>query len=420
MQSKLSLATRRWFPSVVFALVVVVVGYFAMALAQAHNDVGFESTSLKDLTAAHARDPENANIMFELAHQLQKDGQKEPAYQLTRKLVEKEPKNLVYWQALARCASDAGHAVDALGAYQKGCEIDPKWAVGYLKQGEILAAAGLTTQAMAEYDQGAKLDPKAEVNLEPWAHCLMLKGRYQEAWDLLRAGTRKIMLSDNCYRYMTEAALRTRTHIDETDLILDHRISATPLYPLGKFRALKIELVLADKPDAETLGAMETVALQATSEKYLHPECFAILGKIRRLRGNLSGAEAALLTGAKIKDEDISGCLEELITVYQKMGKPDKAKQIQDRLWKVTGESAELAARRQDVQHNPHDTAALLALAKSLEEAGKYGEAAETYNAVLQIDPQNPTATAQREPIRQKALLALERVGVELAKPVAP
>jgi cytochrome c-type biogenesis protein CcmH/NrfG len=192
------------------------------------------------------------------------------------------------------------------------------------------------------------------------------------------------------------------------DTLIDQRITYTPSYPTGKFRVLQMEIALTDKPDAKTLKAMETIALDSTHETYPLPECYAMLGKIRRVRGDLAGAESALTTGMKLTTGDTTGCLVELVEVYRRMGRPAQEKQVRVLLRKAGGETPELAALRRAAQQKPQDTAALLALAKGLEEAGKTGEAADAYQAILAISPQDPTALAQKEPLRRKALEHLD------------
>ncbi|MCW3099429.1 MAG: Cytochrome c biosis factor [Chthonomonadaceae bacterium] len=420
MQSKLTSRFVRFLPLLAgIALVGGFLYYLIGSVSQAQHENSFSNASAKDLAAAQAHTPDNPGVMYELAHRLERDGKNEDARALMQKLVQKEPQNLTYWKGLARCAAESGHALDALDAYKKGYELSPQWAVGHLKRGEILASAGLTTEALQEYDLGAKIDPGAETNVEPWARSLLAKGRDQEAWDRIVAGTKKIMLSDGCYELLTDAGIRLgRTA--EADTILENRISFTASYPAGKFHMCELRVALADKPDAATLKAMEVVAFNATHETYPLPECYAMLGKIRMLRGDLTGAESALKTGITLKTGDTSVCLEELAEVYHRTGRAEQEKQIRSRIRKETGETPELAALRQAAHLAPHDTATLSALAKALEAAGKFGEAADTYENILTISPQDPTASAKRDPLRRKALEQLDKAGRKIATETPP
>jgi len=387
--------------------------YLMAALSQAQHENKIPNASAKVLAEIQAQKPEDLGVMYELAYRLERDGKNDDARIIMEKLVQKEPRNLTYWQGLARCAGESGHALDALDAYKKGYELDPQWAVGHFKRAEILAAAHLTTEAMQEYDQGKKLDPKADANIEPWARTLAAKGRDQDAWDLLTAGTSKIMLSDGCYELFTDLGIRLK-RADQVYSIMEHRIGFTPSYPAEKFRVNQIRALLGDQPDAATLREAEPVALKIAESSERNPDYYALLGKIRGLRGNWAGAESALKAGLKWNG-DHRRCLEELIEVYRRTGRPEQEKETWGLLRKATGETPELAALRRTAKSAPQDTAALLALAKALETAGKFGEAADTYENVLAIHPQDPTALAGRDTARRKALEQLDAAGIKTA-----
>jgi tetratricopeptide (TPR) repeat protein len=403
------------------ALIGGLVYSLVVSVSQAQKENSFSNASLKDLTAAEAKNPDNPGLLYELAHRLERDGKNDDARQLMQKLVQKQPQNLTYWQGYARCAAESGHAIDALDAYKKAYELSPGWATGHFKRAEILASAGLMTEAVQEYDQGAKLDPGGVgVNVLPWARSLAAKGRDQDAWDRLTAAMKKSMLADECYELLTDLAIRLK-RTAEFDKLIESRISFTPSYPVGKFHVFEMQVALMDNPDADTLRAMEVVALESTHELYPLPECYAMLGKLRRLRGDLKGAESALKTGVTLtKTGDINGCLQELAEVYHRTGRTEQEQDIRSRLQKATGETPELAALRQRVKGAPRDAAALPALAKGLEEAGKFGEAADTYEDLLAINPQDPTASAKWDPLRRKALEQLDAAGKKTAAEAPP
>ena len=420
MQSTLSSRYRRL---ALWLVGVAVVGGLCLslivALSRAHRENSLAKASTKDLTAAYSKSPDDPSTTYQLAYQLERDGHSEDARVLMEKLVRKQPENVTYWQGLARCASESGHAIDALDAYRKSCELRPAWAEGHLKRGEILASAGLTTEALREYDQGAKIDPNAETNVEPWARCLIAKGRDQEAWDRIRAAMKKIMVSDGCYRLLTDLAIRLgRTA--EFDKLIDDRISYTPAYPVGKYRILQLQVALLDHPNAATLNDMEVIALDATHDTSPIPESYAMLGKIRMLRGNLAGAESAFKTGRKLTTGDAAGCLKGLVELYRQTGRTAQEKEVRDQLRKMTGETPELDALRRQALSAPQNTKALLALAKGLSDAGKSGEAASAYEDALAIDPQDAAALAQRDLLRRKALEQLDATSRKTAADTTP
>ncbi len=381
--------------------------YLIVVLSQAQHENRFSNASLKDLRAVHAKHPDDDGIAYELAHSLERDNQNDEARLTMQKLVQRQPQNLTYWQGLARCASDSGHAMEALEAYKQSEKLDPTWAAGHFKRAEILVSAGLMREALPEYDLGAKLDPASVTNTEPWIRCLMAAGRNAEAWDRLIAMTKKTMVSDPCYELLTDLAIRLNRP-DPANKLLEDRIRSVPLYPTGKYRICELRLMLSEHLDTEMLRDAEQVALNVAQGTEPSADYFAMLGRIRVLRGSLSDAASALISGLKL-DRDNRACLETLADVYKRMGKSAQEQQVWNHIRKVTGETPELAQLRRGAQQSPQDTAALLALAKGLEDAGKFGEAADTYEGVLTLRPQDPTAAAQREAMRRKALELLDQ-----------
>jgi tetratricopeptide (TPR) repeat protein len=381
--------------------------YMFAVFSQAQHENSFAHATLKDLQEAQAKSPNDEAIQFELAHRLERDNQIEDALKIMRQLARRRPDNLTYWQGLARCASDNGHAQEALDAYKKCYELSPTWATGHLKRAEILATAGLKTEALQEYDKGVTLETADQVNVDPWVECLIAKGRDQEAWDRLALTAKRTMLSDKSYRTLTDLGIRLN-RTQEADSYLEGRIQSTPNYPTEQYRICQLSLILSSKPTPAILRDSEQIALDITRRKEALAPSFAMLAHIRLLRGNIPGAEQALADGLKL-DPKSTECLELLAEAYRKAGKFVLAQQTTERLLKLKGETPEIAALRQSVLTNSQDDGARLLLAAALERAGKYGDAAEVYEEVLQRRPQEPTALAQRDVMRRKALEKLDQ-----------
>lgn len=414
MQSKLSSKMRPLFWGAGAILGLSALLMLGKGLSQAQYEDGISKLTLKDLTAAHAQTPEDNGITFEMAHRLQQTNQNEQAFQLMQTLVRKDPHKLTYWQGMARCAADAGHAVEALEAYRKASAMKPDWADGHFKIAEILNAAGLKEETLKEYQQGAALDPASTANTEPWAECLMATGHDQEAWDRLSGMSKKTMLSDHAYEMLAELGIRLKRTSEAYD-ILEGRIKRTSLYPSGPFRLGQLRMLLAQHPGSEELNGMEQVAQSMIDEAknvvdfnaVQTARYYALLGRIRLANAHLPTAQKALEEGLKL-DPKCQECMEVLVDVHHRSGNKTQEAIARDRLLKLKGETQALADLRQAVQAAPKDTALRLKLAEGLGKAEKFAEATDICDAVLAADPQEATARALRDPMRQKALEQLD------------
>ncbi len=387
------------------AVVLMVVGvliYAFVGISQARHEQFISGASAKDLQSELAKQSNDPTLTYSLAYRLERDGRSDEARGQMEKLVQSDPHNVTYLQGLARCASESGNAPEAVETYRKIIELRPNDAASYFSLAEVYASAGLVTEAVKEYDQGAKRDTGISTNRDTWARSLMAKGRDADAWNVLTTSVKANPLQDTAFELLTDAGIKLK-RFSELNSLLEDRIKQTPYYPVARFRACLVRIILSQQDDAATLREVESIVVDMTQEGVGQPAIFAQLAHIRVLRNNLAGAESALKRGMKLKADSLE-CLTELAEVYHREGRTAQEAEVRSRLVKLTGETPELHTLREAVLKQPEDNAARLRLAEGLEKAGKYGEATEAYEEVLQRNPQEPTAAARIAPARQTAL----------------
>ena len=113
--------------------------------------------------------------LMALAAEHQKEGRREEAERIYRRVLRENPKNVDALRLLALIASDAGHADDAEAMLRKAVELAPDFLLALLDLGRLCKEQDRFADALACFDRMIELEPS-----QPQAH-------YQRAATLARA-----------------------------------------------------------------------------------------------------------------------------------------------------------------------------------------------------------------------------------------
>jgi Flp pilus assembly protein TadD len=403
---------------IVAAIVVsVIVGFVLSGRPVAGR---MANAPLSELETLYARRPTDNDVAYYYAHALAQKDYTDRAYQVMAEAVARDPRSTRLMTRLAQYAARRGHAVESVNLYRRINALDSSNANAHAELGHIFTEARLLTDALHEYDQAVKLDPKVEFDPALYARCLVHAGRDEEAWQQLVPFFGAIPRQDEPYEDLTKAGIKLGKFVD-TQLLLTRRIFMDSEYPLCRFQYCEAQVTLAKPRTATTLKEAEGWAFasthdkRATKEQYPYRgEYFALYGRVLEEEGRNADARAAILDGLKL-DSTNKECLSEMVRVCERTRDP-KVASWRRAYEKSTGENSQTESLRHTLAVNPHDSAAALALATTLERRGRLGEAEDLCFQVLSFAPQEKSATTILERCRAAALRRLE---VEAKKTLA-
>jgi len=404
------LAWRRRMRLIAGGAAVVVVGTAVVALNATARRRWMASAPLPLLQQEAARNPGDLDLSFHVAYKLVQEGRAGEAYPTLQRLVKARPGSSTFWYGAARAASQQGLAEEAVRGFRQAIALDGSPAA-HAALAQIYADAGLVTDAAAEYEQAVRRDPRVPVNRESWARCLAAQGRLQEAWRIAEAAAEASPMLDGAYLVLGEIGPRLGRSLD-AEFLLRRRINMTMAYPVAELRRALVELLLKRPHTPELLAEAEDLMGWAVTD--VDAENFALVARVRMLRGNLQGARQALRTGLEANPEHPE-CHRLMAEVLRRLGDRQGAARHEARVPRPAEPDPGVATLRKRASEPGAGAADHLRLAEALNRTGEPAEAAEACHRALRLIPSSREARALLERSRDEAIRHLQRLGRERA-----
>jgi tetratricopeptide (TPR) repeat protein len=134
---------------------------------------GDRAGALARFQQAYRLDPDNGQVLFQLADCLRQSGDATTALAYYRRAVERDPGAAEAWGHLARLTFDLGKRDEAFALVAEGLSHSPRSTPLRLTAGDLHLESGDLDRAEARYREAAEADPG---NPDPWVALARLEG----------------------------------------------------------------------------------------------------------------------------------------------------------------------------------------------------------------------------------------------------
>ncbi len=220
----------------------------------------------------------------------------------------------------------AGQRDDAIAHLQQAIQLDPSRENSYLAVADLFEQAQKYSDAVNILEQGRKNNPASTAFLLPLGADLIRVEKYQEGIDILRELLRQLPNQDQAYISIADASRKMGNSVQEVAALRDlaHHKPDYPMIHVLIARAM-LNANPVDYPKVLDELAMAEKAAPAD------PDVFYLRGKVYAATNRSQEAVAALERSIDLRPLDPSPYYQ-LARLYQKLGKPDLAKQTFARL----------------------------------------------------------------------------------------
>lgn len=121
--------------------------------------VGRVHEAIEEYRAALDKDPENAEVHYNLGLIYRKTMQLDDAIREYREAIRVDPGNMKYHNNLAAALVVKGQKAEAVKEYEEALRIEPKNATLHFNRGFALDEMGELQEAKKEYEEALRIDP---------------------------------------------------------------------------------------------------------------------------------------------------------------------------------------------------------------------------------------------------------------------
>ncbi len=219
-----------------------------------------------------------------------------------------------------------GQRDEAIGHLREAIRLDPSRENSYVALAFLLEKAQKYSDAVSVLEQGRRNLPNSMAFLLPLGSNLVRAEKYEEGIGVLRELLRRDPGETDAYLQIADAFRKTGRPVEEAQVLTDLRLRK-PDYPMIGVMIARA-MLNADSPD---YGKALIELAQAEKKTPSDADIFYLRGKIFT-QMNLNEEAAAQLRHAIDLRPMEPGPYYQLARLYQKLGKPELAKQEFDRL----------------------------------------------------------------------------------------
>jgi tetratricopeptide (TPR) repeat protein len=227
-----------------------------------------------------------------------------------------------------------GQREEAIAHLREAISLDPSRENSYVALAFLLEKAQKYADAVAVLEQGRHNLPNSTAFLLPLGSNLVRAERYQEGVDVLRELLRQFPDETDAYLQIADAFRKTGKPEQEAQILTDLRLRK-PDYPMIGVMIARA-MLNGDPPD---YGKVLDELAQAEKRTPADADIFYLRGKVYTQIKRDNEAVTALRRAIDLRPME-PGPYYQLARLYQKLGKPELAKEQFDRLKYLEQKSA--------------------------------------------------------------------------------